>query len=244
MSTIKLMLLSILFWPVDSAFEAYKADYNKIISAYQSQKSLTFTVTYKSYDTSLTKADTAVTGKFQIKGDLFHTKVAGAESIKSKQYYLSIDHPNKIMFLGLSNTVSANFFPVSAVDSSFRKLKLTVQHRATNNSTQRGYTINYPEGYGTYKSIDFDFDAKTYLIKRVIMHIDPPVNEYDEKDWKYIDKPYVEMLYQGYNFDEVSDAAFSVSKFINIKNGDDAELKPEYSKYQLVNSISISKKIK
>jgi hypothetical protein len=244
MSAIKLMLLSVLFWVSDNAFDAYKADYSKIISAYQSQKSLSFTVTYKSFDTSLTKADTSVTGKFQIKGEQFHTKVAGAESIRNKQYYLSIDHANKIMFLGLAKTVSGNYLPIATVDTSFRKLKLTVQAHATKDSKLKGYTINYPSNNDSYKKIDFDFDATTYLIKRVVMHINPPVNEYDLKDWKYVDDPFVEMLYQGYNFEEISEAAFSISPFVDVKNGDDAELKPEYSKYQLVNSISISKKIK
>lgn len=76
------------------------------------------------------------------------------------------------------------------------------------------------------------------------MKIYPPKNEYKLKTWKYVDDPFIEMVYQNYNFDFIDDNAFSIAKFLTVNNGDNAELKPEYKAYQLVNSISLSKKIK
>lgn len=244
MSTIPVMLFSALLFVATGTFDSYVKDYEKIVETYKSKKNLSFSVVYKSFDTSTTKADTAVTGKFQFKGTQFHTKLAGAESIKNNQYYLSIDHVNKIMFLGKANTVSGNYLPVATIDTAFRRLKLDVTTQDKNEGRVRQYSVKYPDESDTYKSIDVEFDLTTYFLKKVVMHIHPPVNEYDLKDWKYIENPYVEMNYQNYSFEEISESAFSLSKFLDIKNGDDAELKPEYKKYELVNSISISNKIK
>lgn len=60
---------------------------------------------------------------------------------------------------------------------------------------------------------------------------------------KYLDEPFIEFIYKNYDSSELSDAVFSVGKFINTKNGKDAVVKSEYKDYTLVNSIAITQQI-
>ena len=221
----------------------YLADYAKIVEAYTCKQNLTYTVSYKSFDTNRSKPDTVLNGKFEFKGKCFRSSLAGTESIKNEKYYLSVDHSNKIMYLTYSKNIAQNFLPTANIDTVLRKMKLNVTVGDLSATGGKRYTIVYPPNSSQYKSISMEFDVKSYLIKKVTMKLYPRENEYDDKNWNYLDDPFIEMVYSQYNTSTIEDGRFSLDKFLVIGKGDDAVLTPAFKGYELVNSISISKKM-
>lgn len=239
MKIISLLLLTFLI--SNTVTKQYLEDYSRIVTSYTDKKNLSFTVTYKSFDTNAKIADTVLQGRFEFKGKLFHSKLAGGETIRNDQYYLSIDHMNKIMFLSSVKGMAANFYPIGSVDTALNRQKLRVEKRDIQESHSRVYTIYYPAEDVRYKSVSMEFDTESYLVKKVSMKVYPPENVYELKDWKYLEEPFIEMVYQNYNTSEIDEHTFSLDKFLTINRGYDAQLKGAYKSYQLVNSISLSK---
>lgn len=221
----------------------YLADYNKILAAYTSKQNLSYTVSYKSFDTNSVKPDTVLLGKFQFKGKCFRSSLAGTESIKNEKYYLSVDHGNKIMYLTYAKNITQNFLPTGKIDTILQKMKLNVMAEKASTAGDKKYKIIYPPNSDQYKSITLEFDTQSYFIKKVTMNLYARDNDYDEPNWKYLDDPFIEMVYSNYNHSVIDDRTFSMEKFLIINNGDDAVLTPAFKGYELVNSISISKKM-
>lgn len=243
MKSVKVILLAMVLMSASSS-ETYREDFVKITASYKNKKSLSFSVLYKSFDTSLTIPDTTLIGKYWMKGSKFCVQIANTESIRNDKYYLSVDHFNKVMFLSYAKSASADFIPVKSIDSLLNKRLIDVRLEDLREGRERRYTVNYTRPVADYKSMMMEFDLKTYLVKRIILKLEAPDNEYDQKDWNYIDEPYVEFDYINYNFSELSDQIFSIDKFITVNNETDAVAKAKYKDYTFINSIAASQQIR
>jgi hypothetical protein len=243
MKTTTLILMAIVLIGATTS-QTYRQDYQKIVDAYQSKKSISFSVQYKSFDTSPTIPDTVFTGKYNLKGEQFHVKISNTESIKNGKYYFSIDHTNKMMFLHSAKSAAGNFFPISTIDTLLIKKALEIKVEDFKEGKERRYTVNYSKLVTQFKSMVMEFDLKTFLIHKVVLRLDPPENEYDEKDWNYIDQPFVEFHYLDYNFSELNDNVFAIDKYIDIKNEINAVAKPAFKNYAFINSLAASKQIR
>lgn len=237
-----LMLLFSLACPDDRSM--YLQDYDKVLKAYQREKCLSYKVVYKSYDTSVSKPDTTLYGNYYLKGDFFRTKLAGTESIKNKDFYLSVDHINKVMFLTKSSSVTTTFYPTAIVDTALRKSSLTVYREKTSGQATVIYALKYANEEGPVRSIKLEIDTLRYLIKTLTLKVAPRENLYDAPVWKYLEEPFIRMEFLNYSTEYLDDSKFSVSTFIDVNNGHDATLKDPFKKYELVNSISLSKQFR
>lgn len=234
-----LALVSIGFVDTD-----YLIDYAKVVEAYKKSECISYQIQYKSYDSSPAKPDTTLLGYFEFKANSFRSRLAGTESIRNEKYYLSVDHNNKVIFLTKSESVRANFLPTSAIDTIISKSRLIAKKEEEKDDNIRRYNISYPKENSSVTRIAIDIDLASYYLKKVTFYLPPRENIYDEKDWKYLNEPFIEMIYSKYSTTTISSERFALSEFINIKNGTDATLTDRYKNYTFINSISISKQMR
>jgi hypothetical protein len=237
-------LLLIGFLMFFAATDTYVQDYAKIVAAYSSKKSLSFNVAYKSFDTSKQVPDTVLVGKYRLEGDNFYVKVAGTESIRNRQYYLSIDHAHMLMFLAKASAFSGNFFPTSSIDTLLKRKGVKIASEDLSNGAVRRYTLTPTTSNNAYKSWSFEYSLTSFLITKVVMKLTARENVYEQANWPYITDPFIEMVYSDYSFNDIDDNLFSVQKFLEVKSETDIKLKEAYKNYELINTISLRQQIK
>lgn len=247
MRTLVVILLLIVFCGFTSLSVAdYKADYGKIILAYKTHRNISFKVSYKSYDKDAGKSDTVITGRYQIKGKKFKTRILGTEAIRNDKYYLAVDHNNEMIFLHKASAVPGDFYPISNIDTLVKSNSVNVSGVELNNGKTRRYEIKNNSKYiGGYTKAICEFDVNSYLVTKVVMHLPARENVYKQPNWPYLADPFVEFNYYDYNFNDIDDAVFSMDKYIIIKEeGKKVEPTEAYKNYRIVNSILISQQIR
>jgi len=224
----------------------YRADYTKIVAAYKAHACLSFNVTYKSFDKSTTKADTVFSGRYQIKGNKFRSRILGTESIGNDKYYLAIDHNSKMFFLYKASAVSGDFYPISTIDTLIKKKSVEVTGEVINEGKTRRYdVVNKASAYDSYTKASYEFDVSNYLIKKVVMHLPARENVYKQANWPYLNDPFVEFNYSNYSFGDIDESVFSTDKYLSIKEeGRNVQATEAYKGYKIVNSILISQQIR
>jgi hypothetical protein len=237
-------LMLFMFLSFTDVNDEYISDYAKVVESYKKQECLSYQIQYKSFDTSSIKADTALLGFFEFKGNQFRSKLAGTESIRNEKYYLTVDHNNKLMYLTNAKNMKGNFLPTSGLDTLMKKTGMAVKKGAVQDNHTKRYLISYPEANPTFNGISIDIDINTYYLNKITFLLKPRENVYEETDWKYIDQPFLEMIYSKYSTTAIDPRRFSLESFVTINNGHDAVLATRYKTYTFINSISISKQIR
>ena len=233
-------ILMLLLWlQPDAARNQYLEDYRKIVAVYKTTPSMSYTITYKSFDTNAQRPDTSFQGKYMCKGQKLYSKVGGAETFKDNEYLLAIDHVHKIMFLNRASSMNTDKTPAAMVDSIMATFKCAIIMTDLPNTEKRRYEIEYPMNDGIKGKVIFEFDKKSYLISRFVMYMPPEEDLYKTGKVNTSFRPFVEFLYSSYGFSDIPEATFATSRFFSLYQKD-AKLKPPYTNYQLINSLFLN----
>lgn len=222
-----------------AAVDSYKADYQRILASYKSQPGISFDIEYRSYDTDATKPDTVLKGSYKMKGGMFHCWVASNETFRNTNYYLSIDHETKVMYLTAARLAKADFFPAELLDSFLTHYSPKIGKLDLKDGKVRRYTINLEGISQTYSRVVMDFDLKTFFVKRIVFVLTGYDDPYGNNPQHFLENPFVEILYKNYRVQNFNDSEFSVIHFINV-TGNNVSLQSDYKQYELINSLALT----
>jgi hypothetical protein len=237
MKTLILMALLVVAFNTDK--QSYVSDYAKVKAAYNTANSLTFTVTYKSFDTNLAKPDTSFTGYFKVKGNKFYSKVVDNETCQNGKYYLAVDHGHKLIVFNKAINFSDIAVSAKPIDTLLKFFDVSKTDLKTGN---RFYSISSNAEDFMYKSFSMEIDTHTFFIKRISIKLKEVDGMYEDDLAKYLEEPVVEMLYGNYQNTPLSDEVFDLSKYVTINSDVDVVPKGKYKSYTIINSLALLRK--
>lgn len=236
----RVLFLGLVFLVASSDKQSYLSDFKKIKAAYDSSKCLSFSVVYKSFDTSVSKPDTTFVGQFKVKGDKFYSKVANNETCQNGKYYLAIDHVNKVLVINKAIAISDALLKGKTIDSVLTNV--AVKKAELNGGKSRLYTISYPGSAETpYKSFAIEIDTNTFFIRKIVIRLNSIDDVYEDEQIKYLPEPFVEMIYTNYNDAALADEVFDLDRYVTINGNEDVICKPKYKSYRVVNSLALTR---
>lgn len=188
----------------NSGKEVAIEDFNKIYKAYLDNSRISMDITYQYFSsyTSNTPSQTSY-GTIKRNGKCFYNKILNTESLLNEDYYINIDHTNKIILLNNPvNTLPNNGLPIK-LDGYFN-LYSSIKKDETDKEN-----IKYIFGMasGNIEEVNISFSRKTFLVKKIVVFYRHGLLYTNEKE-----KPRIEITYRNVKTDPFFPAGFFSEK--------------------------------
>lgn len=214
-----------------------KEDFVRVNQVYEKNKQLFFQTEYRAFkSTEEDKPLHIEIGMFYRNNDLNYQKIGAIESIKTKDYYLMVDHEESRM--AILNSVSFKNevqTPLEMLQEANLLDYCEVIAFQKEEEGQTSYLIK--PSISEYESIKIILNSKTFFIEKLILFYK---NEQDLEDDGLLAKPRLEIIFKDINTNpDFPTEIFTYNNFLTRERGK-LSCKSQYSHYTLENHLNNS----
>lgn len=205
------------------------SDFNNVYKAYLGYTRISMDVVYEYYGSHTSERPVQTSyGSMKRDGKNFYNKILNTETLLNGDYFINIDHNNKIILVNNPvNTVPNNGLPIK-LDDYFKLYSYVNKEEPDQNTVS--YKFGIPQG--NVEEVEVAFDRKTFLVHKIVIFYRQGVN-YKRGDKN--EKPRVEILYKNISTNPVfADDCFSEKRFLTFSQTKTSP-NPKYKTYRLFN---------
>jgi len=212
-----------------------KEDIKKVNESYVKHKDLSMGITYNvfaAYDDNVPMETSA--GSYNQHGNARYNRLNEIESVQNSDFSLVIDHDEKMIVIG--NPIKFNPGKIMLLDLDSALSMYSSVKYIDNNVSQKGYSMVFkPTAASEYDKVDMYFNAKTYLVERMVFYYRDKVQLKKTNQDAPEEKPKLEIIFSKISVEPVSDFKFySAGRFVDKKNGKYVGV-GECSSYKVIN---------